>query len=448
MNKRLVFWSILIIVVLCMVGYLKKTFCFHSVYVSAKTQKCIECHAKNHLQESQIEEWKHSKHAKAGVGCYECHRAKKDYPGAWNDNGFIITTIVSPKICGKCHEREFKEFEASHHAQAGEILGSADNYLGEAVEGPGASVQGCQSCHGSVVKVDSAGKLDYTTWPNLGIGRLNPDGSKGSCASCHSRHRFSLEVARSPEACAKCHLGPDHPQKEIYDESKHGINFAAHKDKMNLGASPWILGKDYTQAPNCVTCHMGGNNYLTRSHEIGGRLSWTLRPAVSVRQENWEQKRSDMKKVCQNCHAPEWRDNFFKQFDQTVTMYNENFAKPAAEIMGRLNARKAITDRQFDEDIKWVYFELWHHEGRRARHGAAMMGPDFVQWHGFYEIAKTFYFEFLPKAEKLGEGEYVKNLLNRPEHSWIKGVKPDGMKFQEEAFKKWKEMSDAAQKPK
>jgi hypothetical protein len=30
-----------------------------------------------------------------------------------------------------------------------------------------------------------------------------------------------------------------------------------------------------------------------------------------------------------------------------------------------------------------------HHEGRRARHGAAMMGADYTQWHGFYEVAQS-----------------------------------------------------------
>jgi len=26
---------------------------------------------------------------------------------------------------------------------------------------------------------------------------------------------------------------------------------------------------------------------------------------------------------------------------------------------------------------------MWHHEGRRARMGTAMMGPDYAWWHGF-----------------------------------------------------------------
>jgi len=74
------------------------------------------------------------------------------------------------------------------------------------------------------------------------------------CMSCHLRHNFSAEQAREPEACGRCHLGPDHPQKEIYEESAHGIAYRAHKDKMNPGSSKWVVGEDYSAAPTCATC--------------------------------------------------------------------------------------------------------------------------------------------------------------------------------------------------
>jgi hypothetical protein len=409
--------------------------------VSRPTAECIKCHLAERIQTAQIEEWRESRHAKKGVGCYECHQANKGDPDAHLHEGFRIATIVSPKDCARCHGREFREFDASHHAKAGEILGSLDNTIGEVVEGRNASVQGCQSCHGSIVEVVSNGRLAPSTWPNLGIGRLNPDGSKGSCSACHAKHRFSLEVARSPDSCGKCHMGPDHPQKEIYEESKHGIIYKANERKMKLDGPGWILGKEYTQAPNCITCHMGGHRNGFSTHDLGGRLSWNLRTAVSKRMDDTETKRGAMKKVCLNCHSREWADNFYVQLDQSVGLYNV-YAQAAAEIMARLQKSGKLTKTAFDEDIEWIYFELWHHEGRRARHGAAMMGPDYVQWHGFYEISKNFYFEFLPEARHLGEGAFVDSLLRRPEHAWIRGVKPDNLKLQEAAFAEWKRMSE------
>jgi hypothetical protein len=34
---------------------------------------------------------------------------------------------------------------------------------------------------------------------------------------------------------------------------------------------------------------------------------------------------------------------------------------------------------------------LWHHEGRRARQGALMGGPDYAHWHGFFELQQDLY---------------------------------------------------------
>ena len=44
---------------------------------------------------------------------------------------------------------------------------------------------------------------------------------------------------------------------------------------------------------------------------------------------------------------------------------------------------------KFSEPIDFTWFELWHHEGRRARHAAAMMAPDYTHWHGTYDLAKN-----------------------------------------------------------
>ncbi len=137
---------------------------------------------------------------------------------------------------------------------------------------------------GRISRDENGKPLIYAeTWPNTGIGRLNLDGSRGSCTACHSRHDCSPRRARQPENCGKCHLGPDHPQKEIYEESKHGIAYRDLKDDMNLDAEEWILGRDYAAAPTCATCHMSGNirNGGRITHDPGERISWTNRPPVS-----------------------------------------------------------------------------------------------------------------------------------------------------------------------
>jgi hypothetical protein len=66
-------------------------------------------------------------------------------------------------------------------------------------------------------------------------------------------------------------------------------------------------------------------------------------------------------------------------------------------------ARPLLKPVGFGNELDFIWFELWHHEGRRARHGASMMGPDFTHWHGMYEVAKHFYSEFVPELEALIE---------------------------------------------
>jgi hydroxylamine dehydrogenase len=422
--------------------------------LSQESASCVECHESD--MPGLVKEWRWSRHYGADVGCYECHGADPTDADAFEHNGYNIAVIVSPKDCSKCHENEFTQFQKSHHADAGKILGSQDNVLGEVVEGPAAVVNGCKQCHGAVVKVLADGELDPETWPNSGMGRMNPDGSKGSCAACHSRHSFDAALARQPENCGKCHLGPDHPQKEIYEESKHGIAYYANIDRMNLSSPSWIVGIDYSAAPTCATCHMSATSTLPLTHDVGDRISWTLRPPVSQKVDaaaikqgktvkSWEARRKDMKNVCSNCHTSNYVDNFYTQYDAAVDLYNSKFGVPATSIYDKIRSGGLITtDVTFDDVIEWSYFYLWHHEGRRARMGAAMFAPDYTQWHGFFEVADRFYAEFLEQARDLveqGKGTggakaqaaeeietLINTVLNKDEHRWFTGNESEEVK--------------------
>ena len=430
-----------------------------------QNQTCLQCHSA--LNPGLVAEWRASAHAQSNIGCYDCHRAEKTDSDAFEHNGATIAVIVSPKDCGRCHQKEVDQQKGSHHARAGEILASLDNFLGEVVGGPPAVVVGCYQCHGSTIKALPNGKFDPTTWPNTGIGRINPDGSAGSCSACHTRHAFSVAQARQPEACGKCHLGPDHPQIEIYQESKHGILWLANKDRLNLDRKSWKPGIDYTAAPSCASCHMGATTNQNVTHDVGERISWTLRPAISTKLNmvvyddlskedipegkalpkvgderkgsdgqtrkvtkvlTWADRRQNMQDVCSNCHAGGLVGGFYKQFDDLVVMYNDKFARPAAAIMDELYKANKLTPAPMDEKLEWIYYELWHHEGRRARHGASMSGPDYAWWHGIYEVAKNFYFDFLPEVKKVAGDQLYGQLMDKyvysdPRHRWLR----DGM---------------------
>lgn len=405
-----------------------------------KSAACVACHAQK--TPGVAAQWKASKHAQAGIGCLECHAADKADADAFQHEGQLIATVVTPKDCAQCHEGEAAESQASHHAKAAQFIGSLDNVMGEVIEGPLAAANGCHQCHGSTLRfltnakgevVRSAAGVpayDPATWPNTGIGRVNLDGSKGSCTACHSRHSFSAAMARQPEVCGKCHMGPDHPQKEIYDESKHGIAYRTSLDEMNLKADSWVVGKDYSAAPTCSTCHMSATPTQPVTHDVGARISWTLRPTISKKLENWEKRRGAMKDVCAQCHAPAFVDSFYTTFDGTVNLWNTKFGQPAQDVMGALRAAGKLTPTPFDEPIEWSFYRLWHHEGRRARMGASMQGPDYTQWHGFFEVAENFYFRFLPEAREAAHGdakvlEAIKKVEDMGEHAWLKGMSPE-----------------------
>ena len=257
--------------------------------LSRQSKECVDCHRKE--SPGLYQQWGSSKHYRGNVGCYECHMANEDDPDAIRHYDTNISVIVSPKDCARCHPKEVEEFAGSHHSKGGRIIGSLDNVLAEVVEGnrgmktmgfpegvSAAAVNGCWQCHGSQIKVLPDGTLDPATWPNSGIGRINPDGSEGACNACHTRHAFSVAQARHPDTCGKCHMGPDHPQKEIYEESKHGIAFFSNEDAMNLHSEKWIVGEDYFDAPTCATCHMSATKNQEVTHDIGMRISWNNRP--------------------------------------------------------------------------------------------------------------------------------------------------------------------------
>jgi hypothetical protein len=388
--------------------------------------KCMTCHKQENP--GLYNQWAESAHSKRNVTCYSCHQAANDDPDAFMHEGLKIATLVTPKDCGKCHEKQQDEVAQSHHAKAGEILASLDNFLAGVMVGQPAVTTGCEGCHGSKVKIDptSPNKLAKGSWPNSGIGRINPDGSKGSCNACHGRHAFSKEQSRRPENCGKCHLGPDHPQKEIYEESKHGIAYRAAKDndEMNMKKDKWVVGVDYFKAPTCATCHMSATQKQKPTHDVGARISWNLRPPISKPKENGKEKRDKMLDVCQACHGKRFVEGFYYQFDSLVNLYDQKFGLPAKEIMTILKRNGSLKNKaKFSNQVEWIYWELWHHEGRRARHGAAMMGPDYAWWHGMYEVGKHFYMKFIPAVLKLDDKKataYIETLLKSDWHKWFR----------------------------
>ena len=423
--------------------------------------ECVKCHSKTSA--GLAEQWRQSKHAEVGMNCLDCYRADTADVDAIEHEGFTIATVVSPRDCGRCHITETKQNSSSVHANAVTLIANRMPAMATNLGGEAIIAAGCAQCHGSEVKVMGDGSLDKRTWPNSGIGRINPDGSKGSCTSCHGRHAFSKAQARDPSSCMRCHSGPDSPDRAIYEASKHGMAFFAHRDKMNLDADPWVAGKDYTSAPTCVTCHMGAAGKLPATHDVGIRNAWNLNTPVSEQQYlivfededkleipahrpvpdrgseytkhdgtpvkvkmvvSPDRRRKAMRMVCLECHGKNFADSFMTQFDSVVELYNEKFGKPARSIMMELYDKELLTPAPFDEALEFTYWELWHDEGARARHGAAMASPNHTWWEGMYLVSRNFYTKFLPGVRAVA-GEDGKALIEKyvssvkEHHGWL-----------------------------
>ena len=191
------------------------------------------------------------------------------------------------------------------------------------------------------------------------------------------------------------------------------------------------------------------------THDVGLRISWNNRPPKSIRPEvsdaklglekmakvGWEKRRANMKQVCNVCHSPKYTNNFYEQYDGVIDLYNSKFAEPGIRIMAILYENELISKMKFDDLVEWTWWEIWHHEGRVARHGASMMAPDYTHWHGLYEVAKHWYSKFLPELEELVAANMgsddpkkvegakalraeIDALLAKPEHRWYTGELP------------------------
>lgn len=447
--------------------------------VSDKSQDCISCHVD--ATPALVEDWKKSVHARvtpadalkkpelqrkisatnipketAGfvVGCAECHTVNADaHKDAFDHNDVKTHVTVTPKDCGTCHPTEAAQFDKNLMSHAWTNLEKNPLYqsLVTAVNGvqtlkglkteiaaPDAktNAESCNHCHGTAVEVignerksTDMGDMEFpklSGWPNQGVGRSNPDGSTGTCNPCHSRHQFSLEVARKPYTCSQCHKGPDVPAYKAYSVSKHGNLQSSLAAQWNFKEVPWTVGKDFT-APTCAACHASllvtgdGQVVAQRTHQMNDRLPWRIlgliyaaphpispdtsiiknkdgiplpttfrnEPATEylIGPEEQAKRRETMQKVCRSCHSGEWVAGHWERFEHTIKTSNQ-MVFTATQIMTKAWDEKLADNKEslFDEAIEKQWVEHWLFHANSTRFASAMMGADYGvfdsgRWH-------------------------------------------------------------------
>lgn len=267
-----------------------------------------------------VAQFETSAHHAAGVNCLQCHGPTQGQEGI-DHRGFEMAERVTAANCAQCHSAQYTQFLRSRHAApafaavtgpdpfTAEQVEFAEEYHPGAVrrpanelamlEGEAAIRSGCISCHS--------------------VGRPNADGSIGTCTQCHSRHQASVALAREPRTCGQCHMGPDHSQLEIFEESKHGVLFNATRSEMNLAADPSELTVADMSVPTCATCHMSGLEGSGVTHDVTERLSWWLFAAVSEQRPTYRQGQDAMKALCNTCHVSSRTDAFYDAAEEDAS---------------------------------------------------------------------------------------------------------------------------------
>jgi len=451
--------------------------------VSEATEGCLDCHAIFHP--GIVEDWRKSRHAvrtpaeavkeeelsrrvsaeeipedlqHVVVGCAECHTLRNDaHADKFDHNEVEIHVVVSPDDCATCHPKERGQFSQNIMAHARKNLAENPVYqklqrtiLGKTgfengrvrfdPEDPLTRADACFYCHGTKLEVDGfetrdtdAGELEFPKikgWPNQGVGRVNLDGSLGSCAACHTRHRFSIEMARKPHTCKECHVGPDVPAFKVYSASKHGNIYTSMNGKWNFDAVPWTIGKDIG-APTCATCHISlvvntdGEVINERTHRMNDRLSMRifgiiyahphpidpdttkirnkdglplptdfdggLADGYLIGKEEQEERRRTMQATCLACHASSWVNGYFSRLDHSIQAANQNIRTATDMIKQAWDKGYAKADNPFDESMERLWTDAWLLYANNIRFVSAMAGGgDYgVFEDGRYHLTKA-----------------------------------------------------------
>ena len=222
------------------------------------------------------------------------------------------------------------------------------------------------------------------------IGSPAPTAPSGQCWRCHMRHEFSLEQARKPETCNACHIGPDHPQWEIYVESSHGIAYHTGGDRWHWDGEAGdadgarLPGAHLRDLPSRAasaarappTTSATGSPGTCSRRSASGAPRWAGQPHAHAGRVS-------------RLPQPELRAGLLRaRRRRRPTSVNDLIRQSEGILAGTRRAEGLLTPAPFDEPIEFVAFETWHHYGRTAKFGTWMQGPDYAQWHGAYEVVK------------------------------------------------------------
>lgn len=376
----------------------------------ALAQECVECHIK--VTPNIVSDWQLSKHSQNDVDCSICHG---DQHKSAEDVAKV--EIPTPETCATCHEDRVQQFKGGKHAfawAAMKAMPTAHWQPMALMEG----MKGCGGCHKIGLKTEAE------------ISDLKKNGAGfgiASCDACHTRHIFSVQEAKQPQACQTCHMGFDHPQWEMYSTSKHGVRYLLKQNKTL---------PETAAAPTCQTCHMQEGNHAVKTAWgfLAVRLpmpedeQWaqdraTILQALGVldpdgnptarldvvkaadvarlTQEDWQKERDKMVKTCNQCHSINFARGELEKGDEIIKEADHLLAE-AIRILAALykdgilkkteSYSYAFPDLLTFHDAPTVIeqrlFVMFLKHRMRTFQGTFHANPDYALWYGWSEMQR------------------------------------------------------------
>jgi hypothetical protein len=390
----------------------------------AANVKCLDCHRATNAQ--LVRDWETSAHSENGVVCAHCHGLKHTTAEDVKE-----ARLPTPDTCKECHEKQFDQYAKGKHA-----LGwAAMNAMPTTHMLPMALTQGQKGC-GGCHKIGIKSPEEIAELRKHGSGYGN-----AACDSCHTRHAFSKEEARQPQACQTCHMGFDHPQWEMYSSSKHGVRYKLKQ----LG----VLGEQ-ASAPTCQTCHMQDGNHEVRTPWgfLAVRLplpedpQWkadqvTILQALGVldpegkptprldvvkaadvarlTQEDFDRERKKLLDTCQQCHSREFAEGELRKGDEMIKAADHLLAEAIRIIAGLYKDGildkpegyahafpDLLTFHDAPRPIEQKLFVMHLKHRMRTFQGTFHANPDYALWYGWSEMVRDLA-EIQEMAEELRE---------------------------------------------
>ncbi len=389
-----------------------------TVYSAEKKESCQSCHEKQ--TPAVVRVWNSAAHAERGVECDDCHG--NEY-GTDHEQG-SKRIIVEAYICARCHEDAAKGHFTGKHGIGFRAGRACTRNLRPTPE----IRAGCKDCHekGSALPRQNAecARFLAQTPEMQRQGCLSCHKIEVRCDACHTSHDTDLAIVRDPAVCGTCHMGPDHPQFEMWKSSRHGVLFE-------------LKGRGYS--PDCITCHMPEG-----THNVSAGISMGLF-GQKYPDERRAAEREKMMEVCTSCHSTSLAEVNLKDGDE-IQKQSKALVNEAASIIRGLEEdglllpspserpEHPLSGQNLEIGPQMIYEDLSEVEAIFFRmkkfyyiityKGVFHQNPDYAHWYGNAPL-KLALSEIKSRAMQLREIKRLKDRVDNLSAMRLEGFQPD-----------------------